>query len=488
MKYYVFILIIFISSCKYGNFENELSVTEFPNEIALITKNKCATAGCHTQNDKTAASGLSLETWSDLFKGANSGASVVGGFPNKSPFFTFVNIHQDLGVSNSPTMPVNNPVLSKQEIETIRNWISVGAPNRNGEKFFKDSPGREKAYITNQGCDIVAVMDLKFKVVSNYVEVGVLSGITESPHQVKVSPDNKKWVVTFINGSVLQVYNTTDDKLLANIEIGLGNWNTVTISSDSKKAFVVDWSAEGKVAYIDLEQLSLVKLYQGPGFLNYPHGSYVTKDGKWLYLTAQTGNFIYKLDISDPLFPSVDQIVLGNGETPSLTSKYDAHEIFFTPDEQYYYVTCQSSNEVRVLETQSDQLIKVIPVGEYPLEMTLDPKKNRLYVSCMEDDINLNNAALKRKGVISIIDIGTNNLVKHLYSGFQPHGLAYDESTNSIWVTNRNISPGGPAPHHTTDCAGKNGNVVFINCETMELIPKSHELSVDPYTVAIKKN
>jgi YVTN family beta-propeller protein len=488
MRYNILLLLISLFvGCKRHNFEEQLIKSGYPIEVGTIITTRCAVNGCHTSNDKKAASGLSLQTWEELFDGANSGASVIPYSSNKSPLFSFINIHPDLGVINKPTMPVNQQPLTRQQIITIKNWIDNGAKNYWQQEFFSDKKLQNKAYITNQGCDLVAVMDLTKKVITRYIQVGILNNVIESPHQVKITPDNKKWIVTFINGSILQVFSTADDKCLASVEIGLGNWNTVSITPDSKKAFVVDWSAEGRIACIDLENYTLIKIYQGPGFLTYPHGSCVNKAGNYLYVTAQTGNFIYKIDISDPLYPSVEEISLGVNETPETSSKYDAHEIIFNKQGTLYFVTCQTSNEVRVMDALTDQLVKVIPVGIYPLEMAIDETRNLLFVTCTEDAINLNNAALNRKGVVSIIDLNTLTLIKHVYTGFQPHGIAVDYVTNTVWVSNRNISPGGPAPHHVTDCLGKNGSVAFINLNKLEVLNKSHEMSVDPYTIAIKQ-
>ena len=56
-------------------------------------------------------------------------------------------------------------------------------------------------------------------------------------------------------------------------------------------------------------------------------------------------------------------------------------------------------------------------------------------------------------------------------------------------ISNRNVNPGGPAPHHVSECGGRNGFVKFIDLNTLEFIPDYRpELSVDPYSVAAKVN
>ena len=58
---------------------------------------------------------------------------------------------------------------------------------------------------------------------------------------------------------------------------------------------------------------------------------------------------------------------------------------------------------------------------------------------------------------------------------------------------NRNSSSDGPAPHHTSVCGGRNGNVSFINLTTQSMVTnpngsiKKIEISVDPYSVSIRQ-
>ena len=78
-----------------------------------------------------------------------------------------------------------------------------------------------------------------------------------------------------------------------------------------------------------------------------------------------------------------------------------------------------------------------------------------------------------------------------IYTGHQPHGLAVDDNKNIVCVANRNQTTGGPAPHHTGECGGKNGYMTFINMSTLTLLKsgsadKKIELAADPYSVAVR--
>ena len=117
----------------------------------------------------------------------------------------------------------------------IRDRINNGAPDRNGKIPFEDNAAtRQKIYITQQGCDQVAVVDAERKVVMRYIAVGEADGI-ESPHVIRVSPDNQHAYVCFTGGLYMQKINANTDKVdarvkLATIGSSAFSWNILYVS------------------------------------------------------------------------------------------------------------------------------------------------------------------------------------------------------------------------------------------------------------------
>jgi DNA-binding beta-propeller fold protein YncE len=480
----IFLLILTLTnSCKKDPPIIDISKTGYPKEIGELIIKNCAVSGCHNDISKNAAGGLSLSTWDKLFEGTRNGSVVIPYKHSLSTLFLFTNTYNELGVSNLPTMPINGKPLSKEQVKMIRDWINKGAPNNKGEIKFADNPNRKKYYVTNQGCDLVYVFDSETDLAMRVVEVGNNTAI-ESPHMVKVSPDGKHWYVCFTNGNSFQKFRTSDNRLVGEVNISLGNWNTFVITKDSKNAFVVDWSFEGRIAWVDLEKMELKKIYQGSGLLKWPHGSALSPDEKFLYVTSQTGNYIYKIDIRNPNFPDFEEISLVPGQPPSNLSSIDPHEIVFSPDGTKYFVSCQKSNEVRVFQSNNDSLIAIIETGEYPQEFSFSLTTDYLFVSCTEDRTSFPG----KVGSVSIINYKTNTLVKKIHTGTQPHGIAVDDNKKLVYVAHRNIDSSGPAPHHTTECGGRNGYLTAIDLTTLELKPNFRpEVSSDPYSISIKK-
>src|ERR1044071_5385903 len=157
----------FIASCRHDRLVPAPPPGEsgYPDEIAKIFVNKCATAGCHNAASHENAGGLRLDTWENLFNGGNNGAALVPYSISYSPLLYYINTDSSLGLVAQPTMPKDMPPLSKEEYITIRDWVAKGAPDKSGNiPFADDAVSRQKIYVTMQACDQVAVIDAKKKV------------------------------------------------------------------------------------------------------------------------------------------------------------------------------------------------------------------------------------------------------------------------------------------------------------------------------------
>ena len=476
------LIISVLFSCKRDEAAVDTKASGYPPQIAKLILTSCATQGCHTAQSKDAASGLSLSTWDEMMQGGNNGAVTIPYFSALSSTRLFTNTYASLGVSIKPTMPLHKAPLSESDVKMLIDWIDQGAPNNKGFVKFSDNPTRKKGYITNQGCDIVAVLDVESNLIMRYIPVGNTPN-PEVPHTVKISPDGNYWCVCFAAGDVFQIFSTFNDELVATIPLPAGSWNTIAFSSDSKMVYTVDWNSSGQVACIDLQNKTLKKLI-GSTTLEWPHGIALLNDTV-MYVTANKGNYIYRANIEDLDNVDFHTIVAEKSAPLNKNSSLDIHEIAFSPDQTKYFLSCQTSNEVRVMDASKDTLIAVINTGKYPVEFSFSNKYHLLFVSCMEDDTY---AAEGIKGSITAIDYNTNTKVATIKSGYQPHGLQAYDKQDLLYIINRNISNTGPTPHHSSYCGGRNGYYQFIDMKTLKLIDGSkRELSTDPYSIAIRQ-
>ena len=152
------------------------------------------------------------------------------------------------------------------------------------------------------------------------------------------------------------------------------------------------------------------------------------------------------------------------------------------PDYSKYFVTCQNSNEVRVMDAHTDSVLAVIPVGAFPQEMALSISKHYLFVVCMEDAANSRTGAL---GSVYVIDYTTLQVVTVLYGDFyQPHDIAVDEMDALVYICSTNANPSGPAPHHVPVCNGRAGWYTVYDLNTFQMDNIRYQVDVFPYAIA----
>lgn len=441
--------------------------------------NSCAVSGCHNSASYKAANAYNLETWKTMFSGSSNGSPVIPYSSKFSPLCYFINTYSDLGNQNLPTMPLNGKALSYEDVKTIKDWVDKGAPDINGNIMWADNPLRKKLYAVNQGCDVVTVFDSESQLPIRFIDVGNKAG-PDTPHQLRVSQDGKYWYVIFVNNNIMQKFRCSDDGYEGDIPLtplaaGSGtqddlSWNTFVISKNGKRAYCTSLNDNGRVAAVDLENR---KLLAYSGLLANPHGIVLNAAQDKIYFGSQESNFI---SVMDTALSNPKEIYLDQSSSPNNSIK--PHDMILTPDENNLLITCQKSNDVRVLNIATEKVTNIIPTGVFPQEIVYSKTMNRYYVSCTEDYVTLPNAT----GILTQINANSYGTV-NIKCGYQPHGIAVDETKKLLYVLSRNVSAIGPLPHHTSQCAGRNGFVSFVDLGTFTVLAKRYELSSDPYFI-----
>jgi DNA-binding beta-propeller fold protein YncE len=477
-KFYIsslFVTLIFLFACTKDSAPPLFG--DYPTGIGEIFTYKCATSGCHNTASYKGAADLNLTSFATLFQGSSNGSSVIPYRSDFSPLCYFINTYDEFGPKNYPTMPLYTNALSKEEVKTIKDWIDNGAPDINGYVMWSENSNRKKYYVLNQGCDVVTVFDAATQLPMRYITVGNGPSVSESPHMIRISPDGKYWYVVFVANNILQKYKTSDDSFVGEISLGAyQNWNTIVISDNSKKAYCVSWQANSRLAVVDIEHMTLLNNI-GAGNFSDAHGIALNKTNDTIYITRQTGNYIYKIDTA---LNGFNEIAIDGSGIPNQTSLLNPHEIIFSADGAKYFVTCQTANQIKAMSTAGDILLQTIATGQYPLEIVKSSVRNKLYVTCQDEPSGNSNT----KGCVTVIDMTTYQATNYSV-GYQPHGISIDETNGYVVVASRNILTNGPMPHHTGVC-GRNGFVNYFNINNMTLLSKTTEVASDPYSIAIR--
>lgn len=484
------LLVWTVSGCKHEPQpvpEEQLADGGFPDDVARIFVNRCVV--CHNEANASGSGGLRLDSWAELFKGGNSGASVIALSTAHSSLLYFINTDSTLGPVSLPRMPESTtpypaPPLTREEYLIISDWIARGAPDRDGNLPYGSNPDtRQKIYIAQQGCDLVAVVDAESGVVMRYIPVGKSPAI-EGPHCVRVSEDGRYAYVSFIGGQYVQKINTSTDQVEGEVNVGVGSWNVFQLSPDGNKMLISNWEATGKMVLINTQNMTITATYAGLNLFSFPHGIASTPSFDTFYITSQYGNCIYKLIPGSAIY---DKISL-NGQAITHTSVTnvtpDPHEILPTPDHRYYFITCENTRQVKVMDGQTNLIVKTFDVGEKPQEIAVSKTKPYMFVTCMED----NSSQPGSLGSVYVFNYETLTQVQRIDGNFyQPHGIAVDDRNGRFYIASRNASATGPAPHHTSACAGRNGWYSIYDLNTLQpFTNKRFEITVDPYSADVR--
>lgn len=449
----------------------------YPEEIANILVNKCATSGCHNAASYTGAGGLLTDTWEHLFNGSNNGAVVVPYNTANSSLLYFVNTTPDLGPVAEPAMPYNQPPLSNEEYITLRNWIEAGAPDRNGNIPFGNNPEtRQKIYCVQQGCDLVAVIDAATQVIMRYISVGKQFA-REQPNNIVISPDGDYAYVSFWNAPLVQKIDTRTDSVVAELATPASYQKAICLSSDGATLIVSNWYSQDMVLISTGNMQMTRNLGQS---MEYISGFAATADGGF-YAASQFGNTIYKIENNGGF-----NAISIDGNAPTQTSSAgspDPYRLCLSPDGKRLIVSCSGTNEVLILNTAGHAIEKVIKTGSGPQELLMSTQMPYLYVSCVNDTIGN-----MERGSVYVINYETGAVLKKITGGFfQPTAMALNEHEGLLYVFSRNDDKNGPLPHHSGPCAGRNGfyRVYDVRSQTFDN-NRRYETSVDPYHAAVR--
>ena len=186
-----------------------------------------------------------------------------------------------------------------------------------------------------------------------------------------------------------------------------------------------------------------------------PFGIAITPDGK----TAYVAN-IYSNDVS-VIDTETNQVV-----GPAIAVGQDTHSLAITPDGRFVYVTNTYSN-VSVIDTQTNEVVgSPIDVTLAVSGIAITPDGKTVYIDS------------ENWGSVSMIDTQTNQLVGSpiLGVGSAPFGIAFTPNGKTAYVVNN----------------GGYGNVSVIDTQTNEVVGSPivagrgpHEIAIAPETQSV---
>ncbi len=388
------ILSLFAVGCKDKVTEQPPSVDENNNgfatyKVAAIFADNCAVDGCH--KGPGAQHGLSLSSYSELMKGSIGRPFNDSTHTHKAGFTAAVDVYGGEAVipyhpeqsllyhlitgnisDSSMRMPYQKPPLSQADIQTIREWITDGAKDVNGNVPFAGSSN--KVYSCNQGSDQVYIIDTDAKLVSGILDADFNPTVIEAPHGVLIS--NGYYYFTEVAGQKFIKVDASTNSIMGTVE-GIEKAGMIQITADGSKAFVSRSSTSAPVYNIIYSVNTATMQIENEINLpvtGVPHALALRHDERFLYVANMSKDRISIVDAVTDEF--VEDIVL---QHTFPTPYYEPMHMYISPDDRYLYVNCRTSSSILIIDTQSKLIVKEFPVPDHPMQGVVSADGNKYY-------------------------------------------------------------------------------------------------------------
>jgi YVTN family beta-propeller protein len=127
-------------------------------------------------------------------------------------------------------------------------------------------------------------------------------------------------------------------------------------------------------------------------------------------------------------------------------------------DNRFVYVSCQKSNEVRVVDRGTRSVVATIGVGQWPLIIAISPDDRYVYT------------ANRNSNDVTVIRTSDNTVAATIPDvGPQPHGIALTTDGRYAYVACENVISLIP-PHHPTTGSKRPGFVSVIDLTTKTVV------------------
>ncbi|MFA6468820.1 MAG: hypothetical protein WCW35_07970 [Bacteroidota bacterium] len=432
---------------------------KYSQHIQPIFSGSCAIHGCHGGDamngllkSNHGGSELTLTSWENAMAGTEEIAQIVPYKAVKSHIIQHLNTDTLIAPVASPTMPPAFSFSVELRDALIR-WIDAGAKNDDGSVAYSAMPSRGWAYVTNQGEDLTAVIDLDKNRIARYITTGVINTVSappQAPHNVIVDWQNQFYFINLIGGSKLLKFRVSDNQKMGELASGLNSPAQAALSRNGDTAYVSNFeNSKTNITLVNTTTMTKLADVGSPAMLK-PHGITITPNFRYVIVSNSLSDNVSVIRTSDN---TIIRTIPVSGNVPALpigyAFQYEPYQSVITPDSKYAYVTCRKSGDVRVIDLDLMNVIDSIPVGNVPMIPAITPDGAMVFVTNRNSSSVTAITTATRKPAFTVSDIGV-----------EPHGIAVSKDGKYVYVSCENLGIGEP-PHHATS-GGKNPSFLKV--------------------------
>jgi YVTN family beta-propeller protein len=287
-------------------------------------------------------------------------------------------------------------------------------PTGEGPHEVAVSPDGRRAVVTNYGVQgrpghTLTVVDLSRLEATATIDLGD----QRAPHGIAWLPDGRRLAVTTEGSGTLSIVDVPAGRVVSAIPTGQRVSHEVAVSPDGRRAFVANIGS-GSVTVVDLVSGAVVEsIPTGAG----AEGVAVTPDGAQVWISNRAANTVTVLDARtlQPL--------------ETLPSAAFPIRVVFTPRGDRALVTNARSAELRVFDVATRREVAMVPIrapavtregqviafegSAVPIGVLADPDGRHVYVAAASAD------------AVAVVDLTRGEVVRLIRTGREPDGLAW---------------------------------------------------------------
>ena len=265
----------------------------------------------------------------------------------------------------------------KKNIFIVSLLIAFGCDERNPEEV-------KKAYITLQGQDKVAVVDINAGEVLHYVDVD-FTNTGDMPHFVVIDETHNYWYCTLIASGYVLKFDLQTDELVDSVHIG--NMPALMALDEEREYLYISrfmpmmgMSTSSQLVHkIDAQNMTIV------GTVNVgadsPHGIALSSDGETLWVASNQASHFFKIEtdrFGDTSYQP-QNFRIGTDVPSSYEINdgfYNALELELNYDDSQLFISCSNTMEVRVFDTTTGDSLYTISTGMMPWHLQISKGGN----------------------------------------------------------------------------------------------------------------
>lgn len=268
--------------------------------------------------------------------------------------------------------------------------------------------------------------------VARRVEVGIMPGSVDGPHNLAVAPDGSAYYVTIAHGTPfgsLWKLDAATDTLLGRAPVELFP-TTIGLTPDGALAFVANSDFHGdrpRTNVVSVVHTSTMARITDLPACDMPHGVRANHAGSRVYVSCMHGDELLELDPGT--FSILRRVPVGAGGD-SAGHAHDCSPTFVSvsPDDSRLYVACNHANTLQVRDAATLALTATVPVGAGAYNVEPSPDGRWVIVTNKKDRS------------ISVVDAATlEERARIPVSKPVVHGVAYSPDSRYAYISAESV-------------------------------------------------